>query len=512
MKIKAATAPVSDLVTVKNIPMISTGIDYPVSTGIITVTAEMLQDVVMSQDDPAIHPPRTKLGHDDPRFNLSILPNGDVLDGEPSLGTWINLHLDENGQTLMGDLAGCPRWLADIMATAYPNRSIEGNFDVETVTGHKWKLCLNAVALLGVIGPGITTLDDLPLIFSEEGPDVVIEESEEGDPMSVIRSARGKSPEPAASNVQAQVNVDDVRRQYYSELDQTPGTMWWWIRAIYMNPMELIVDDDEGGLYRVGFTIGDDDSVVFSDPAPVKVQYVDAPAAAASQALRATLVKAMGRDRIVANYTAHAESRNQKGGSMTPEQIALLRARLGLSETELPDDADDAVIMRVLATENSSEPDPSPSPDDEDDDDEEVAPAASAPQIPEGMVLVDAAAWSEVRQQAQAGAGVAARLSENERDQFLDEAVKAGKFPPSRREHYLAAWVADPTGTRALVDSLSPGLVPVSARGTAGGNSQTASDYDPQWLSPRERVSIATARNGGVPVSSENGRVTVGGD
>ena len=82
-----------------------------------------------------------------------------------------------------------------------------------------------------------------------------------------------------AARLPASVEVDDVRRAWY---DHAEGPLaWWWIRAIYLEPAtELIVDDDEGSLYRVPFTIASDDSITFSEPAPVRIEYVDSPAPA----------------------------------------------------------------------------------------------------------------------------------------------------------------------------------------------------------------------------------------
>jgi hypothetical protein len=504
-------------VTVPNVPMVSTGIDYPTSTGPITLTERHLQDLVASQDDPAIHSPRTKIGHSDPRFNKSTTPDGDVLDGEPSLGTWINLRLGDNNQTVYGDLVGVPAWFASIMSTAYPSRSIEGNFDVETVTGHKWALAVDAVAMLGVIGPGITTLDDLPILFSAEGPPgVSVTEPEEGEPMSVIRSSAG---------LVAQVNLDDVRRGYYSSLD--PSQMWWWIRAVYFDPNELIVDDDEGGLYRVPFQ-SEGEEVSFGEPVQVKIQYVDTPAKTKAAALiRASVAASLGNP--VMTFNARADSR--PGGCMTPEEAAAVRARHGLTPEQLPDDADDATVVRVVIqaasarSETTPPAEPAPTPpapegddgengDDEGNGDEEVTshgiqstaaasriPGSSPIQLPEGTIVVDKATWEAVADQARQGAELAAKTRDTERDTFLNTAIKAGKFPPSRKSHYLKAWDADAEGTRGLIDSLAVGLVPVEARGTAGtGQMESvqatdASAYEQSWLTPAERHRVKIAQD-----------------
>lgn len=145
--------------------------------------------------------------------------------------------------------------------------------------------------------------------------------------MSVIRSSVG-------APVAAQANLDDVRRQYYDTLEA--GQFWWWIRAMYIDPNELIVDDDEGGLYRVPFSAKGDE-VTFSDPIPVKIQYVDQPAtteAAASSlaemaaAIRASVAASLHSDPVT-TFTVRAESR--PGGCMTPEEAAALRERFDLT-------------------------------------------------------------------------------------------------------------------------------------------------------------------------------------
>lgn len=544
------TAPaISELATVPNVAMVSTGIDYPTSTGLITFTEQHLQDLVASQDDPAIHPPRTKIGHSDPRFNGRVAPTGDVLDGEPSLGSWVNLRLGDNGQTVYGDLVGVPKWFAQIASTAYPSRSIEGNFDVETVTGKHWSLAVDAVAMLGVIGPGVSTLADLPILFSEEGPDgVQVIEAEEGAPMSVIRSSAGApapaetedEPDPsveAAGTVHAQAQVDDIRREFYDSLESSQ--FWWWIRAMYVDPGELIVDDDEGGLYRISFTTAEDGSVEFGEPAPVKIQYVDQPKDEVAAAIRASVAVSL-HDRVAASYESRGQSR--PGGSMDHQQvIQTLRAR-GVTPEQLPDDADEARVMQFLqelpvaasTPSGESTPETTPAETGEAPSEEErrgsqptaaipstaqasQIPGSTLPQLPDGTIMVDKETWEAVADQARQGAELAARTRDQERDIFLNEAIKAGKFPPSRKGHYLDAWKADPEGARGLIESLQPGLVPVEARGTAGTGKDEevraaeSNSYDQTWLTPAERARVNLAR-GQQTGAEQPALVTQGGD
>jgi len=254
------------LTTRANVIICKTGIEYPLASGPTTFTPEDLAHAVASQDDPAITTPRIWLGHpDDPRIHGKRAAGGPPS-GEPAIGRVTNMRLVEDGNAIMGDYEGIPLWLDRILASAYPARSIEGNFDVETVTGHKWRLVINGLALLGVVWPGVSTLEDIASLYTDAGPaDVEVIEASEEQPVTVIAAG--------ARQVVGQVTVEDLRRQYYESL--TGDQAWWWIRAIYLDPNELIVDDDEGSLFRVTFDVNGED-ITFAEPKEVKVKYVNA--------------------------------------------------------------------------------------------------------------------------------------------------------------------------------------------------------------------------------------------
>jgi len=152
-----------------------------------------------------------------------------------------------------------------------------------------------------------------------------------------------------------------------------------------------------------------------------------------------------------------------------PIDLAALRTRLGLAE-----DADEAAINAAL--EAPQEPDPVPEP--EPAAAEEPEPVAASASVPEGMVLVDAEQFAAVRQGAEQGAEVAARLARQDRDDAIRAAIGEGRFSPSRREHYAQMWDRDPEGTRILLTAsadqggLAPGLVPVTAEMGAAGDGE----------------------------------------
>jgi hypothetical protein len=167
------------------------------------------------------------------------------------------MYVTDDGQKLLGDLVDVPKWLADILASAYPNRSIEGRFKKE-VNGHEYRLVITDLSLLGVVWPGVSSLADLQSLYSKEGPeDVKVIEAKEGENMTV----------------QASVSAEDIRRAFYDDVAVDART-WWWICAQYVDPPLIIADDGSGEIYSVPYSIKGDE-VTFADPAVVKIQYVE---------------------------------------------------------------------------------------------------------------------------------------------------------------------------------------------------------------------------------------------
>lgn len=279
----------------------------------------------------------------------------------------------------------------------------------------------------------------------------------------------------ASAPVAAARSLDEVRRAYYDTLNS--GQSWWWIREIRVDPLELIVDDDEGGLYRVPATVSGD-NISFGDPEPIRVEYV----AAAEQ-----LIAASYRDPVQSGRT------HNKEGSM--QLSAEVLQKLGL-EADADEDAINTAILQLTASENAGEPANENSNDDGNDGNSDSQPdtpatapeaqPATAPQTPDGMVLIDEATFQELKEGAIAARQLQKEREKQERDALLDSAIKAGKFPRARRSHYEALLSADPEGTKALIASLAKGVVPVSETGTQGSEMETDvhdNAYPDSWKS-----------------------------
>lgn len=161
--------------TVPNVELVSIGMAWPASTGDIPVTLEHLVDMmVAANNDPLIRRARVKLGHE----RWQLIPDGvtelgdgnPFWSGEPAFGTVSNVHLNEDGGRLIGDLIEVPAWLADLAPSGYPNRSCEWVGPIETEGGKRYSAVLTACALLGVQQQAIKNLADLQRIL-EHGPE-----------------------------------------------------------------------------------------------------------------------------------------------------------------------------------------------------------------------------------------------------------------------------------------------------------------------------------------------------
>jgi hypothetical protein len=274
-----ATVPESiALVTIPDVELIKIG-TWKLSTGEATFSTEDLASAVAALDCPAVRNPPLKLGHSEPD------PSGGMRwDGEPSIGYVANMRLTDDGATVSGDYAGVPSWLADVMASAYPDRSVEAVRNFVCQVGHVHQMVVTAVALLGVEAPGVGTLKSLQSVAdlyqaAVDGP--------EPENKIIVVFPEGRMTDP----IKAQVSTDDVRRAYYES--GTPMNMW--VCEIQMDPMQLItMDDASGKMYRVPVKIKND-AISFSDPVEVKMTYLDASAGEAAEG-RVMLARAAEQD------------------------------------------------------------------------------------------------------------------------------------------------------------------------------------------------------------------------
>lgn len=157
--------------------------------------------------------------------------------------------------------------------------------------------------------------------------------------------------------------------------------------------------------------------------------------------------------------------------AFSDEQVTNMRQKLGVAE-----DADEATILAAL--------------------DEALRPAepTARPQIPEGMTLVEESVLDDLRSAAEDGRAARQQQMREKRDRAINDAIKAGKTTPARREHWQKAWDADPEGVEQMLASLPEGLaVPTASIGHDGdpvGTTQASEDAEYYALYPEEKKAV----------------------
>ena len=139
----------ADVRTITGVELVKVG-RWDISTGVFRVTRADLVSAIDAHQAGVRRKPVLKVGH------------GDEDDKAPAMGYVDNLRLSSDGNTLLGDFVNVPARLAEVIPLAYPDRSIEGFTDYyHQSTDTTWPLVLDAVALLGAVGPGVADLKSL---------------------------------------------------------------------------------------------------------------------------------------------------------------------------------------------------------------------------------------------------------------------------------------------------------------------------------------------------------------
>lgn len=463
------------LKTIPNITLIETG-TWQASTGEVTFTTQDLLAAVDALQDPAVKQPRLRFGHTKPGVSISASAGG--FDSQPCVGKFTNLRVEEDGTKLVGDLVGVPAWLADILPIAYPNRSVEAYFEVNTSTGKHHGMIVASVAVLGEELPAVQTLEDLQVLFSEEGPDWVQELEYEGD--MVAASMGGGDGIPVS--VRASVDVADVRSAFYDEVaTEDSGRYWWWIHQVYIDPTVVIADDEQGDFWLIPYT-AKGNTVEFAEPVKVFIQWVETDSGkVAAQASTVNLPEQFGMaDAVFASAAASRpadrqsawNTKNKEARATVPIDTATLAKHLGLSEDASEEQINAALAAKAQEAEENDEDETTEDEVDEtetgdDDDDTEGDDAqlsADAQRVAEELKasgqVVDVEQYKKDRE-------FIAKARAKERDDFIGDAVKAGKIPPSRKAHYLSLMEKDEKGTKEFINKLEAGVVPVDEIGTS---------------------------------------------
>lgn len=386
-----------NLVTVPGIELMRTG-KWNLSTGDWECTDKEIAAAIDAHQKGLLRKPVIRLGHNDPRFS-----------GDPAVGWLDNLRASADGQALIGDMVGVPEWLAEILPSAYPSRSIEGLYDYTAPDGSEHDFVLTGLALLGATRPGVESLQSLQDVarlydiaaaaqVGGKAIELTIEAAANPQPYGDVKYAdpkNGKYPIDTADHVRAAwsyINMPKNQKDYSAEeLAQIKGRIKAAAKKFGIKIEASEASETEGG---------------------------------ATVALPEKVAEALGIDASADEDTVLAKIAELKPAAPAPE----------------------------------IEPEAEP-----------VAPAvAAAAGAVNGVVQIEQAQLDQLVAAAQAGQRAEARQIAEDDERTVMAAIGQGKIAPARKQHWLASLRADREGTKQVLASLAAGLVPVKEVGHQG--------------------------------------------
>ncbi|WOF21172.1 hypothetical protein IHV82_03855 [Mycobacterium avium] len=381
--------------TVPGVELMRVG-KWNLSTGEWECTTKEIAAAIDAHNKGLLRKPVIRLGHNDPRFS-----------GDPAVGWLDNLRASEDGQALIGDMVGVPEWLAEILPSAYPSRSIEGLYDYTAPDGSEHEFVLTGLALLGATRPGVESLQSLQDVarlydiaaagqVGGKAIELTIEAADAPKPYGDVKYAdpkNGKYPIDTAEHVRAAwayINMPKNQKDYSAaELAQ-------------------IKDRIKAAAKKFG----------------IKIEA--------------------------------GEASETEGGAIValPEKVA---EALGI-DASADEDTVLAKIAELKPPAPAAEPEPEPQP----------APVAAAAGVVNGLVQIEQATLDELKAAAAQGVEARARQIAEEDERTVMAAIGQGKIAPARKDHWLAALKADRDGTKQVLASLAAGLIPVNEVGHQG--------------------------------------------
>ncbi len=392
-----------NLVTVPGIELMRVG-KWNLSTGEWECTEREIAAAIDAHEKGLLRKPVIRLGHNDPRFS-----------GDPAVGWIDNLRASADGQALIGDMVGVPEWLAEILPSAYPSRSIEGLYDYTAPDGSEHEFVLTGLALLGATRPGVESLQSLQDVarlydiaaagqVGGKAIELTIEAADNPKPYGDVKYADPK-------NGKYPIDTEEHVRAAWSYINMPKNQKGY-------SPEEL---------------------------AQIKAR-----------------IKAAAKKFGIKIEAAEA-SETEEGGAVValPDNVA---EALGIDAA-----ADEATVLAKIAELKTAapaaepEPDPAPTPEPV-----AAAAAAGAPGVVNGLVQIEQAQLDELKAAAAQGVEARARQIAEDDERTVMAAIGQGKIAPARKDHWLAALKADREGTKQVLASLAAGLIPVNEVGHQG--------------------------------------------
>ncbi|WP_345476858.1 phage protease [Nesterenkonia rhizosphaerae] len=445
-----------EYVTISGIELLKTG-TWDASTGEVSITLDVLENIVKAWASKLLPLAVVKIGHTDPRFE-----NPD-WDGEPVYGQIDNLRVrdDGNGQyTLLGDWVNAPKSLAAKQKSAYPQRSVEVDFDVELrdetgTTMHLFPAVLTGLALLGASAPAVQGLADVHSEFAARA-------KQKGARLR-FSGRRTALSAPSAFSLpggHTQQTLDQALRQAVRSINAEGEYARFWL--IDWTDTHAFYEDDAwpSRTYQRPYSIASDGTATWAgDPVEVTVRHtfepVNAPEATVPQ-----LGHAENESGLSAASPVAETPDNEGEGEMAlnENRLKVLRRTLGLGE-----DATEEEVYAALDSQAEADTSEAPTPDESQGQPEaqekpEQVAASKNGGLPEEIIPVTKSAFSQMQSELSQTRAEVAELREEKRqareDEVIHAALSAGKISPEAEGKWRGSFKKDEQGTSELLDSL----------------------------------------------------------
>lgn len=448
--------------TVTDVPLIRVGTWNPVE-GDGTITLDILNQIVEASQDTRLNIPVIKLGHVDERFE-----NPDYFeDGEPAYGQVINLRVtDDEGGTLVGDYINIPEDLADVMASAYPFRSVEIYFGVQLADDkgkvvEEFPAVLTAVALLGEAPPAVSGLGAIHEAFA----------GKKASARSFQVDAAGKFALTAGHT------FESLRAQLRAILEARTGQgEYVWV-ADLDDCMVIYERENADGYtnWREGFVINPDGTITLSGTPEQVVRVTSFEPVTKNSGFpqfKSARTQSVRVQKPVARVAAGQPTTTLED-TVTPEQIKKLREQ-GLISADTTDEAVLAALAPAAETNETTTPDAEADNDAEATADQEAeAPAApvaaAAASLAPATVQVSASSFADMQNRLSAAESKLSAYAQAEtgkrHNQIIASAMSSGRIHPKDEEGWRNLLAANEEQATALLDSLQP-VINTSERGS----------------------------------------------
>lgn len=468
--------------TITGVELLRAG-TWQASTGEVSITGEDLDDIVEAWQSKRLPLAVIKIGHTDPRMD------NPEWDGEPAYGQVDNLqvHTDEDVAVLTGDYINVPDELADKMASAYPQRSVEIDWSVElrdedNEVVETYRAVLTAVALLGATPPAVKGLADVHAKFKQRSSNLSVHHVGTSTALSVRFSFpgghTGESLRQALSDALRE-DAPDGTFVFIEDFDDS--TVWYSAER----------EAEAGGLgmrtFQRDYQISDE-GVVSLTGAAVHVQvrrtYQPVPQDDSDGGGDDVELSNVPHDSATTRHGGGVDANQKKSAaSSTPEegepmefteqQLRVLREKFGLPEDATNDDVLEAINQAQSEADGEQDGDGDQDSaadaeaadsdegegESEEQDTEQVREPVAAGESPATVTLSHstfAQMQKTLREQGAELAEITAERAKERRDRTVLEARNSGRIHRTDVSHWRAQLDKDEEATTALLKKLTP--------------------------------------------------------